>query len=52
MKYDINEISSVEILEEKPPNAVFRIVRLSKEGSVKNMDFEAPHNITSKNYYY
>lgn len=50
MKYDISEISTVEVLEERSPNSVFRITRLSKEGSVKNIDFEAPHNIASKHY--
>ena len=48
MNYDINEIYSCEILEERLSGAsTFRIVRIVKEG-LKNMDFEAPHSVASK----
>lgn len=51
MNYDINEIYSCEILEERLSGAsTFRIVRIVKEG-LKNMDFEAPHSVASKVVY-
>lgn len=51
MNYDINEIYSCDILEERlSGTSTFRIVRIVKEG-LKNMDFEAPLSTASKVVY-
>ena len=51
MNYDINEIYSCEMLEERLTGTnTFRIIRIVKEG-LKNMDFEASHSIASKVVY-
>ena len=47
--YDIKNICGCEVIDEKvPARTVFRIVRLSKDGSYKNMDFESGPSTASE----
>jgi len=44
----VKKICCCEVIDDKNPSKnVFRIVRQSKDGGYKNMDFEAPSAITS-----
>lgn len=47
--YSIKRICACEVLEERSnQRTVFRIVRSSKDGGFKNIDFEAPNSEASK----
>ena len=47
--YDIKNICGCEVIDEKvPARTVFRIVRLSKDGSYKNMDVESGASTASE----
>ncbi len=46
--YEVKKICCCEVIDDKNPSKnIFRIVRQSKDGSFKNLDFEAPSAITS-----
>ena len=45
----MKKICGCDIIDDKnPAKNVFRVIRLSKDGGYKNMDFEAPVAITSE----
>ena len=49
--YSIKRICACEVLEERSgQKTVFRIVRSSKDGGFKNIDFEAPTSEASKTH--
>ena len=51
--YEMKKICCCDVMDDKSPSKnVFRIVRQSKDGSYKNMDFEAPSAITSMYNFY
>ena len=56
MSYEISKICTCEIIDEKnPQRVVFRVIRISKDGSYKNMDFETnlmTASEWSQNYQY
>ena len=52
MTYEVKKICACEILDDKNVSrTVFRIVRLGKDNSYRNLDFEAPHVITSERHW-
>ena len=49
MSYEISKICTCEIIDEKnPQRTVFRVIRVGKDGSYKNMDFETTLMIASE----
>ena len=53
MSYEISKICTCEIIDEKnPQRTVFRVIRVSKDGNYKNMDFETTLMTSSKSYIY
>ena len=48
MTYEVKKVCACELLDERNASRrVFRIIRLAKDGSYKNVDFEAPQATAS-----
>lgn len=49
MTYEVKKICACELLDDKnAAKRAFRIIRLAKDGSYKNLDFEAPQGMTKE----